>query len=148
MHDFCSLLSLCRGGRRGRSGGIGQLGRMSSVHHAIRIVQCLRVLQLHQIVLLSGLVQRQLRQGVIDGEPLALTADAARVLPLVQLLGHIHNKDLGAMHMVVVLEVNSHIICNTLNILVSATQNQPQKLLGNDLDRQLRQPLQGPRARL
>jgi len=97
-------MSLCRGGRCGWGGGIGQLGRMRGVHHPVRVVPRLRVLQLHQIVLLRRLVQRQLRQCIVNGKPLALAADAPRILPLIQFLGHVHDEHLGAVHVVVVLE--------------------------------------------
>lgn len=124
----CIPLSLCRSGRCGWGGGIGQLGRMRGVHHAIRVVQRLRVLQLHQIVLLRRLVQRQLRECIIDGEPLALATDAPRILPLVQFLSHVHHEHLGAMHVVIVLNSGTQIkiSLNHLELCV-LTSNTPRQ---------------------
>lgn len=53
--------------------------------------------QLLQIATLRWLVQRQLTERLIDGEPLAIATDRARVLPFDQLLGDGHHKHLGAM---------------------------------------------------
>lgn len=48
-------------------------------------------------------MQRQLCQRVIDGKPLAFTANATRIFPLLQFIGDSHNKHFGAMHMLAIL---------------------------------------------
>lgn len=59
--------------------------------------------QLLQVVALDGFVQRELRQRLVHGEPLALAAHQPRVFPLCQFLRHRHHVHLRAVLVLAVL---------------------------------------------
>ncbi|CAG4963113.1 unnamed protein product [Colias eurytheme] len=71
-------------------------------------------LELLEVVPLYGLVQRELGQRVVDGEPLSLAAHEPRVLPLRQLLGHGHHVYFCPVLVLSVLELNEFKV-NTQN---------------------------------
>lgn len=60
--------------------------------------------QLLQVVALDGLVQGQLDERLVDGEPLALATHLPRVFPLGQLFCDSHYVHLGAVLVFTVLE--------------------------------------------
>lgn len=63
--------------------------------------------QLLDVVALDGLVQRQLRQRVVDREPLPLAAHQPRVFPLRQLLGHRHHVHFCSVFVFPILEIQT-----------------------------------------
>lgn len=63
--------------------------------------------KLLQVVPLDRLVERQLRERVVDGEPLPLPAHQPRVLPLRQLLGDSHDVDFRSVLVLTVLEIKN-----------------------------------------
>lgn len=60
--------------------------------------------QLLQVVALDGLVQGELRERVVYGEPLPLAPHQPGVLPLRQLLGHRHHVHFCPVFVLAILE--------------------------------------------